>query len=123
MKKETSKMNNLPIVHKENFFSKIINVLKKLLLKKKKDVIMSSENEGQNDKKVQNEEIKFTQNLKYEIATDVSKEYRKKEFLEKIEANPKLLDDLSLEQLKQLNQYYNEIILDYKNKINALKNT
>ena len=116
-------MNNLPIVHKENFFSKIINVLKKLLLKKKKDVIMSSENEGQNDKKVQNEEIKFTQNLKYEIATDVSKEYRKKEFLEKIEANPKLLDDLSLEQLKQLNQYYNEIILDYKNKINALKNT
>lgn len=52
----------------------------------------------------------FNEKIKSEVSNETLKEVEREKFLEKIEANPKLLEQLPLEKLKVLESYYDELI-------------
>ena len=112
-------MENLPIKHFQSIFLKVKNFFKNLFCE--------FTNKGETDLDKDGLEIKenvteqFTESIKTQITNQALEHFRKKELLEEIEKNPDLLEILSLERLQQLNEYYDEIIADYKEKISKLK--
>ncbi len=112
------KMNDLPVLYKNGLFFKLKNFFKSLF----KSKAQKSEEINPNKEIIQElkDNAEFSKNLKYEIENKVSEEYKKREFIDKIEENPELLNELSVDRLKKLVNYYDEIILDYKDKIKKI---
>ena len=108
------------IVHKENFITKIKNFFRSLFKSKeeqnisvleiaenKETVFSQRENEFLNDIKVDNE--------------DVNKFIGRNNFLEYINGNVEALKLLSVERLRKLEEYYDNIIKENEIKIEKLK--
>lgn len=107
---------NLPAEYKFNFFTKIHNFFSKIFSKK-----IKSDNStlGFNDVTVTEvkEELKKNTN---EISTGYFKNMNKDQFISQLENNPKLLYNLSIEQLEKLNVYYDDIIAEYEEKLKKI---
>ena len=108
------------IVHEENFITKIKNFFRSLFKSKeeqnisvleiaenKETVFSQRENEFLNDIKVDNE--------------DVNKFIGRNNFLEYINGNVEALKLLSVERLRKLEEYYDNIIKENEIKIEKLK--
>ena len=114
--------NKEMIVYKENFISKIKKFFKNLFGNKKKnnDSIETEVNENIKEININKKEENFLKDIK--VDTDVSdRVIKKKTFLEEIEGNFVMLNMLSIDRLKKLEKYYNEIIKENDAKIKRLK--
>ena len=56
-----------------------------------------------------------------EVELEKEIEKQKLEFVESLEANPRSLIDLSMDRLKKIEEYYDELIADLENKIESDK--
>ena len=78
-----------------------------------------------NNRKLEKKEIpielnnEFLNNIKIEN-NDVNKIIKKKAFLDKINGNVEMLQNLSIDRLKKLEKYYNNVIEENKIKISKL---
>lgn len=105
------------IIFKENnFFLKIKRCfykIKEKLFGKRKDFENSeiTETGGQN-----NQEDSFKQEIKVDTS-EIDALYLKKDFLKEIDGNAELLEMLSIDRLKKLENYYDEVIKQNELKI------
>lgn len=112
--------NNGLIEYKEGFISKIINLFKKIFGK--------SEKQYNYIQKENTNELKKDNYLKNNITNDLKVNAKvtnivinRNNFLRKIEGNEEALKMLSIDRLKKLERYYNDIIKKNNEKINKLK--
>ena len=114
--------NNGIIVYKESFISKIKKFFKKLFGNKKQEEnnIQTITNEKEQESNVNEREDKFLKDIKVDIdaSNDVIK---KKDFLEEIDGNVEALNMLSVDRLKKLEKYNDEVIKENDAKIKKLK--
>ena len=106
------------IEYKENFASKISKMLKKLFGRNK--VKYSGSQEIPHEKNQKLEQGTFMDEIQVDT-TQIDKTIIKEDFLEKINGNTEVLKLLSIDRLKKLNHYYDEIIKENEIKINKLK--
>ena len=112
-------MNNGMIEYKESFVTKIKNFFKKLFGKKEEPKVI----EKVVDEPVVAEENKkdnFINNIKIgsEAVDNVTEKYS---LLQRVEGNTEELENLSIEELKKLEKYYDEIIAKNDAEIKRLK--
>lgn len=109
-----SKDKNLVIIKKEKFFDKILKFFKGIFLKKNMEENLTTSNVDRNE----------IVEHKNEFLKEISVKEDKEEIglIEKVEKNINLLNNMSLEELNQLNEVLNhqQSILD--NKVKQLKN-
>ena len=110
-------MKSLPIKQESNVFSKLKRFFRNLFVKRDSKCISNNENIKVENKKT----IDFSEALKEEVSYEFLNDYKKKDLLEEIENNPDLLKELSLERLEQLDRYYDQVIAEYKEKIDKIK--
>jgi len=116
--------NNGMIVYKEGFISKIKKFFKKLFGNKKQEEnnIQTITNEKEQESNVNEREDKFLKEIKVDI--DASNDVIKKNaFLEELDGNVEALNMLSVDRLKKLEKYYDDIIKQNDAKIKKLKTT
>ena len=108
------------VEYKESFFTKIKNFFKTIFGKQK--------NKNDNiDKEFPNEVKKSSQNSFFnEIKSSIDNENvdtvdQKESFLKEIEGNEEMLNMLSIDRLKKLEKYYDEIIKQNDIKIKKMK--
>lgn len=115
--------NKSMIVYKKAFFTKIWNFFKNLFNKHNEESIneemlykASEQSKTQNEQNNMHflEKIKINDNKILDVA-------KRKEFLDEINANDEALNMLSIDRLKKLEQYYDEIIRQNDAKIKRLK--
>ena len=117
-------MNNNGIIeYKENFITKIKRIFKKLFERKEEQYnyvqqepvneIAEEKNERQRD---------FIDHIKIDTKA-VDSVADKKNFLEEIKGNEKVLNMLSIDRLKKLEKYYDSVIAENEKKIRKLKAT
>lgn len=110
------------IKYKEGFISKIKKLFKKILGKSEKGynyMQQESINKLKEDKYLQNNIIN---DLKVNVKS-TNKVVEINNFLQRIEGNEEALKMLSIDRLKKLEKYYNNIIEQNNRKINKLKKT
>ena len=113
--------NNGMIEYKESFITKIKKFFKRLFQKKEEQYnyvqqepineIAEEKNERQSD---------FFDNIKIDTKA-ISYVINKKDFLEEIKGNEEKLNMLSIDRLKKLEEYYDNIIAENEKKIKKLK--
>ncbi len=112
--------NNEMIEYKENIITKIKNIFKSLFHKNAKQYDDLDEKKEEQEIKCSEtqdrffEEIKIDSNETYAI-TD------KKRFLEEIDGNIEMLNMLSVDRLRKLEKYYDDVIKENEEKIKKLK--
>ena len=109
------KNNKLPIEYENSFLKKIKCFFRKLFMKKNKNQNITNENIKSKkglDKKNSITELKDT-NVNNRLRNIV---------LEKIDANPDLLETTSIKRLEEINMMYDEQIKENNRKIEYLKN-
>lgn len=115
-------MNNSLVPKKSfSFLESIKNFWKTKILQKFNN--KSNIQKTENTEKVNHFENKmnFANDLKVDIEYSVNKKNELENFIEKIEENPNLLDNLSNERLDKLIEYYEKITKEKQNKIEKLK--
>ena len=115
-------MNNKEmIVYKKSFISKIKNFFKNLFGNKKQEKnIQSFSDEKEQEVKTNEIEEKFIKEIR--IGTDVSNKVTKKnDFLKEIDGNVEALNMLSIDRLKKLEKYYDDVIKQNDTIIKKLK--
>lgn len=113
--------NNLPIKKENSIIFKIKTFFRKLLKKDNLNYSVNnanSENKNISDGKM---EDNFGDNLKVEVSNEYVKELKKNDFIDEIEKNPDLLYNLSIDRLKKLEKYYDELIEKDKKELNNVK--
>lgn len=108
-------MKNNIIKYKESFFMKIKKLFSKLF-KNKTETLDFNENKLISEKK----EYNFFDELKVET-NNTDKIIDKKSFLKYIDGNVEALNSLSVDRLKKLTEYYDEIIKENDKIIEKLK--
>ena len=106
------------VEYKETFISKIKNVFKRFFKR-----VVEEKNEVIEIPCEKNQDIQ-SKSFMDEIRVDdaqIDKTLTKEEFLEKINGNKEALKLLSIDRLKKLNQYYDEIINKNEKKIKKLE--
>ena len=93
--------NNLPQKYNESFFRKFINKLKVFFSRTKKENTIENIKNSEEKKDLIN-------SLKVDFDTNVSKEYKKKEFMKSLSENPELLQNFSNDKLERILKYYIE---------------
>ena len=106
--------NNGMIEYKEGIISKIKNFFKKLFENQEKQQI--NEIKGKKEEKQEN----FINEIKVDGKV-VDSVIEKKNFLKEIDGNEEALNMLSIDRLKKLEEYYNNIIEQNNVKIKKLK--
>lgn len=122
--------NNEIIEYKQNFLEKIKNFFKKIFKSKKtenKNIVAIKNNNNENlntgnnkSSSVQVEKEEFTEELKVNSNT-ANRVIDKKKLLEQLDGNRETLNMLSVDRLKKLEAYYDEIIEQNEKKIKDLK--
>lgn len=115
--------NKQLIKYKESFISKIKRFFFNLFKGKKETHVQETSNEIDDDVKKTNfdeEENKFFNDLKVDSCY-VDEFMAKKKFLKYIDGNVEALNLLSVDRLKKLEEYYDEIIKENEIKIKKLK--
>lgn len=108
--------SNLPINSKNSIFAKITNFFKTIFSKNKP----TSKIEELKESVVYNDNSTFLNELKKKV---IEKEglldnMSKENLIKEIEKNPEILDEMDLEKLKDIDKYCDEIIDNYKRKLN-----
>lgn len=115
-------MNNSGLIeYKESFITKIKKFLKKFLRKKEEQYNYVHE---QPTNKVNQEENKTKNDFTYDIKVDtkaINTVIERNNFLKEIEGNEEVLNKLSIDRLKKLEKYYDNIIEQNNKKIKKLK--
>ena len=113
--------NNSRIEYKESFFIKIKKFFKSLFIKKEESNNKFSENIIVQEMVLDNGlKEDFLKNLK--IDSNSEKLINKKKFLEEIDGNIEALNSLSVDRLKMLKDYYDEVIKENNEIIKRLIN-
>lgn len=115
--------NNLPIKKEYSIIFRIKNFFRKLFNKEDSNYSINdsdSENKNIYDDKM---EGNFGDNLKVEVSNEYVKEITKNDFIDEIEKNPDLLYNLSIDRLKKLEKYYDELIEKDKEELKNIKKT
>ena len=105
-------------------FSNIINFFKNIFYKKQNanidycddtQNIISKQNESNNS-------LKFMDDLKNKVLEDenILDNMNIESLIHEIENNTELLNNLSIEKLENIDKYYDEIIFQYKSKLNLI---
>lgn len=116
--------NNGLLEYKEGIMTKIKNFFKRLFIKKDNKYNNIQEICNQNMSGFINEEKK--DNFITELSVDnkkINSVVKKYNFLEEIEGNEEKLNMLSIDRLKKLEKYYDNIIAENDSKIKKLKAT
>jgi len=112
--------NNGMIVYKESFITKIKNIFKKLF-GKHRDTITLEKNENEFPNAIQeNAKERFITEIKVD-SDKVNAVQKKNNILEKLKGNKEKLNMLSIERLKKLEKYYDNIIEQNEIQIKKLK--
>lgn len=114
--------NNTMIEYKESFFSKIKSFFRNLFKREKETNNVIQEICDLNDNEIipNKEESEFFDDLKVDTS-DIDKFMDKKNFLEYIDGNVDALNLLSVDRLRKLKQYYDEVIDENDKIIKQLK--
>ena len=108
-------MKNELVPIKENMFQKIRRIFSKLFGKKNiKTEKMQQEEQQKKDNS------KFLADIKAEVTNEPQKKIKQEEFISNLENDKSLLQNLSIERLKQLSEYYDEMIEKEQMKIKKL---
>ena len=111
--------SNLPVKRNESFLNKIKSFFRKVFYKKGKHEKLSY----QADTISKNRETqKFGDSIKAEVNNDFLNDLKREEFLDKISKNFNIINDLSIEKLEKIEQYYIESIKYHEKKLASLKN-
>ncbi|MBE5806587.1 MAG: hypothetical protein E7313_07795 [Clostridiales bacterium] len=114
--------NNGLIKYKEGFISKIKKLFKKILEKSEKQYNYMQQESINNLKKDNYLQNSIINDLKVNVKS-TNKVAEINNFLQRIEGNEEALKMLSIDRLKKLEKYYNNIIEQNNEKINKLKKT
>lgn len=114
--------NNSMIEYKENFISKIKKFFKNLFKNTNEEEIQKFEISNimgidENSEKTENE---FFENIKVD-SSNINKYIDKNKFLDYIDGNVEALNMLSIDRLRKLNKYYDEVIEENEKIIKKLK--
>lgn len=118
-------MNNNGIIeYREGFISKIKKLFKKLFRKQEEQYNYIQEEQTINEIKEERLEKKdkFVNEIKFDRKV-VDAVVEKNNFLKEIEGNEEALNMLSIDRLKKLEKYYDNIIKQNNEKIKKLKAT
>lgn len=114
--------SNLPIKKDNGLFRRIKNFFKNIFFK------FQIENDYEEKIEVQpkfdendNRKNQFQESMRFETKNDYINGMKKEEFLDKLESNPKLLYDLSIEKLEKIEKYYEESIKRQEEKLVKIK--
>ena len=99
---------NLPQKRRRNLFSKLLDDIRIFFTKNKKETEnMISDYKGFKSTGKEYQKNKIMENLKVNVDTsNIYKEHEKKEFMQRLNNNPELLDNFSIERLEKILQYY-----------------
>lgn len=116
-------MNNKEMIeYKPNLISKIRSFFRKLFHSSNSSFdntqIISRTNDRETDKSSNKKD--FIAEIKIDT-NDIDKVYKKKEFLDEINGNEEALNMLSVDRLKELSKYYDQMIEQNNLKIQKLK--
>lgn len=122
--------NNLPVIENNSFFGKIKIFFRKIFginNIKEKENIQQEENHIENisveERNVDREE--FENSIRVSIDIDDKnvflKDKEREEFIKKLENDPRLFYELTLEKLKKIEEYYMNSIDELQVKLNNLK--
>ena len=116
--------NNGLIKYKESFIMKIRNFFKRIFSKKDNQYNSIQEQTNLNISESNNEEKKdnFISELIVEDK-EINNVIKKDNFLREIEGNEEMLNILSIDRLKKLEKYYDNVIAENDKKIKKLKAT
>lgn len=116
--------NNGMIEYKESFISKIKKFFKRLFGKQEEQYNYIQEEQPINEIKEERleKQYRFTNEIKVD-AKVVDSVVEKNNFLKEIEGNEEALNMLSIDRLKKLEKYYDNIIKQNNEKIKKLKAT
>lgn len=112
--------NLLPDTKKGGFFNRL--KLFFISITFKRDKLIQEHDDIANRENVENKGSSFMDNLK--ANTDVEKTCEEETLgfiVKKVEENPQVLDNLTIEQLENVNEYYNEKIQEVNNEINKIR--
>lgn len=108
-------MKNGLVPVKESIFQKIRRIIFKLFGKKN---IKTEETQQEKYHKIYNS--KFLVDIKTEVTNEPQKIIQREEFISNLENDKSLLQNLSIERLKKLSKYYDEMIEKEEIKIKKL---
>lgn len=114
--------NNLPVKSKNSFWNRIVNRIKGFFRKEKPDIDMQVE-EVREFETV--EKSGFVEKYQVEEAKDLTENVIKEnirrnnieDIIQIIEKNPELLDELDIDKLRIIDNYYKEKIEEIKKKL------
>ncbi len=111
-------MENKQLVeYKEGFISKVRKFFKNLFRKNKHDYSYTQEVNSVNNQAInKTNEDRFLNDIKVDNNI-VSKEINLKKFLQEIDGNKEALNKLSIDRLKKLEKYYDNVIKENEKKI------
>ena len=119
------------IEYKETFISKIKKFFKKLFSNKNKaneeqtqvqEEIQIEESESKQEESTEEKKNTFFNEIKIN-SDEITEAFEKKAFLEEINGNPEKLSMLSIDRLKKLEKYYDDVIKQNDEKIKKLKSS
>lgn len=114
--------NLLPAKKKNGFLNKIKQIFRSIIYKESKSVQQDETTIEQTNN--ENIQPSFIENLKEETDIEtVSAKEALQSTIEAIEENPQILDNLNVEELEEINNYYIDKIAETDKKINKLKKT
>ena len=112
--------NSLPILNNNGLFYKIRLIFKRIFKNKKSMPKKESVNSCIIAKEEVRENNTFVSSLKNDVIRreHIILNMDKESIISEIESNPDILNSLSINQLKKVDKYYDDIILNYKKKLN-----
>lgn len=117
-------MNNKEMIeYKENLISKVKRFFKNLFSNKKQVYLdkKNISNDGEQEIKTKQNESDFSKNIKINNS-DIDDVYKRTVFLKEIDGNAKALNMLSVERLKALEKYYDNLIKQNEEIIKRMQN-
>lgn len=113
-------MNKSMIKYEESFIVKIRRILKNLFRIHKQSYNFKQETSNTDEEKKEQVQFDFLKEIKVDN-TEIISEHNKKMFIFEISKNPQILDSLSIDRLKVLDGYCDDIIKQNEDKIKLLK--
>ena len=114
--------NNLPTVYDNSLFGKIKTFFRNIFAKKQVENIQEEKVEEQPVvEEVDNKKVQFQESIKAETNNEYAKEMKREEILDKIENNPDILNNLSIEKLEKIEELLEESIKQQEDKLAKLK--
>lgn len=112
--------NNLPIKRENSVILKIKNFFRRVFGKKEPIETINYKDEKINISNQQDKQH-FGEDIKISVSNDYLNEIKRNDFVDEIEKNPDLLYNLSIDRLKKLENYYDDLIMKDKEELTKLR--